>query len=89
MVEITSSDKIGLQLHDRATRGNVLNAAEQTQLQLWYAAQDEEEAKQLHTIPNLTTLLQANQQYKLIIEMQWQLLQEQQQLLKLFSRKNE
>ena len=35
------SDEIGKQLHDRATRGEVLTAEEQSQLSKWYAAQDQ------------------------------------------------
>ncbi len=36
-----------LKLHDRATRGEQLTAAEQTQLAHWYAAEDEAERKSL------------------------------------------
>ncbi len=34
------SDKIGLQLHDKFTRGLVLSAAEKQTLEAWYAQKD-------------------------------------------------
>lgn len=37
-------DQLGFELHDRATRGEPLSAAEQVQLARWYAQKDEEEA---------------------------------------------
>lgn len=43
-------DPIGQDLHDRATRGQPLTPAEQTQLDAWYAQQDAAEAELL-TIP--------------------------------------
>jgi hypothetical protein len=42
-----SADDLARQLHDRATRGEVLSADEQAQLDLWYARQDQEEAAAL------------------------------------------
>jgi len=41
------SDEIGKQLHNRATRGEVLSAEEQAHLEEWYATQDRAEADQL------------------------------------------
>jgi peptidoglycan hydrolase CwlO-like protein len=41
------SDKLGKQLHDRATRGEALSPEEQAQLENWYATQDRAEADQL------------------------------------------
>jgi hypothetical protein len=38
-----STDKLVKQLHDKATRGITLSAAEQAQLEAWYAQQDQEE----------------------------------------------
>ena len=38
------SDEVGVELHERATRGEQLSAEEQAQLEAWYAAQDEAEA---------------------------------------------
>lgn len=38
------SDEVGLELHERATRGEQLSAEEQAQLEAWYAVQDEAEA---------------------------------------------
>jgi hypothetical protein len=38
------SDEIGMELHDRATTGETLSPAEQTQLEAWYAAKDQAEA---------------------------------------------
>lgn len=40
-------NEIGLQLHDRATRGEELSAKERTQLEIWYSAQDVAEQKYL------------------------------------------
>lgn len=40
--------ELGIQLHDRWTRGQVLTDEEQAQLEVWYQQQDAEEAKQLH-----------------------------------------
>lgn len=43
------------ELHDRATRGEALTAAEQAQLQAWYSEQDQAEFQQLGlpaSIPN-------------------------------------
>lgn len=37
------SDEIGKQLHDRATRGDILSPDEKVQLEEWYAAQDRDE----------------------------------------------
>lgn len=41
------SDEIGKQLHNRATRGEVLSAEEQAQLEEWYATQDRAETDEL------------------------------------------
>jgi septal ring factor EnvC (AmiA/AmiB activator) len=41
------SDKRGMQLHDRATMGELLTADEQVQLEDWYAQKDAEEAAML------------------------------------------
>lgn len=38
-----STEELAKQLHDKATRGNMLSAAEQAQLEAWYAQQDQEE----------------------------------------------
>jgi peptidoglycan hydrolase CwlO-like protein len=38
------SDDFGKQLHDRATRGEVLSVEEQARLENWYAAQNRAEA---------------------------------------------
>ena len=38
-------DEFGIQLHDRATRGEVLTADEQSQLDSWYAIQDAQESE--------------------------------------------
>jgi chromosome segregation ATPase len=40
-------NELGMQLHDRFTRGQVLSAEEQEQLERWYQQQDAEEDKQL------------------------------------------
>lgn len=42
-----ASDELGKQLHDRATRGEVLSAEEQAQLENWYATQDRAEMDEL------------------------------------------
>ncbi|PKO20844.1 MAG: hypothetical protein CVU38_17935 [Chloroflexi bacterium HGW-Chloroflexi-1] len=41
------SDDLGLQLHDRVTRGEQLSAEDQARLEAWYAAQDRAEMEQL------------------------------------------
>jgi hypothetical protein len=38
------SDELGIRLHDRETRGELLTPEEQTQLDAWYAQQDAAEA---------------------------------------------
>jgi peptidoglycan hydrolase CwlO-like protein len=38
------SDDLGQQLHDRSTRGEILSADEQAQLEEWYASQDQAES---------------------------------------------
>jgi predicted nucleic acid-binding Zn-ribbon protein len=44
------SNELGMQLHDRWTRGQVLTVEEQEQLEVWYQQQDAEEAKQLNPV---------------------------------------
>ncbi|NEO82716.1 MAG: hypothetical protein F6J87_00405 [Spirulina sp. SIO3F2] len=44
-------DPLGQDLHDRATRGQTLTPAEQTQLETWYAQQDAAEAELLTIAP--------------------------------------
>ena len=44
------------QLHDRATRGQSLTAAEQEELARWYAEQDASESAQLSAAPPLPAL---------------------------------
>lgn len=39
-----SSKNVGQALHDRATRGETLSAAERVQLEAWYAEQDQAES---------------------------------------------
>ncbi len=41
------SDNLAKQLHDKATRGELLSAEEQAQLENWYALQDNAENKAL------------------------------------------
>lgn len=55
------SDELGKQLHDRATRGEVLTAEEQSLLSGWYAAQDQAEGDllRLSLTDDSTSLLQA------------------------------
>ncbi len=49
-----TSDELGMQLHDRATRGEALAAEEQSQLEQWYASQDAMESDLLqHTSAKL------------------------------------
>ena len=42
-----NSNDVGERLHDRATRGEVLTAEEQVQLNGWYALRDRNEAAML------------------------------------------
>ena len=41
------SDKIGLKLHDKFTRGHVLTQAEKQKLESWYAQKDSSENEQI------------------------------------------
>jgi hypothetical protein len=41
------TDDVAKELHDRATRGMALSAAEQAELDAWYARQDAEESARL------------------------------------------
>jgi hypothetical protein len=51
-----SIDKVGQRLHDRATRGELLTAEEQAQLDQWYARQDGEEATTLARKPSAQSI---------------------------------
>jgi predicted nucleic acid-binding Zn-ribbon protein len=44
------SDELGMQLHDRWTRGQRLTAGERTQLEEWYQQQDALEDQQLNQV---------------------------------------
>ena len=57
-------DQLMQQLHDKATRGNLLSAAEQAQLDAWYVAQDAAEGQLLAEIlpPQRLADLQADVQ---------------------------
>jgi Tfp pilus assembly protein PilN len=44
-------DEVGLRLHDRATRGEVLSPEEQERLRCWYTDHDQEEMAQLTAAP--------------------------------------
>jgi hypothetical protein len=54
------SDELGMQLHDRETRGELLTEQERTQLEAWYAQKDAAEKSMLETaqmpLPNLGVL---------------------------------
>jgi predicted nucleic acid-binding Zn-ribbon protein len=53
------SDELGIQLHDRATRGEELTDGEQKQLENWYAVQDSAESsllKSTTTEPDVSEL---------------------------------
>ena len=41
------TDNLGKDLHDRATRGEILSTEERGQLEAWYAAHDAAEAREL------------------------------------------
>jgi hypothetical protein len=43
-------ETLGQQLHDRATRGEILSAPERAQLDEWYARLDQEEGAALGTV---------------------------------------
>ena len=51
-----SHDTLAQQLHDKATRGGVLTAAEQAQLDTWYAQQDQEESATFASTQTLQSL---------------------------------
>jgi hypothetical protein len=44
------SDELGMQLHDRWTRGQKLTAEERAQLEAWYQQRDAVEAQQLNQV---------------------------------------
>jgi Tfp pilus assembly protein PilN len=44
-------DEVGLRLHDRATRGEVLSPEEKERLRCWYTDHDQEEMAQLTAAP--------------------------------------
>jgi hypothetical protein len=54
------SDELGMQLHDRETRVELLTEQERTQLEAWYAQKDAAEKSMLETaqmpLPNLGVL---------------------------------
>ncbi len=54
------SDKLGMQLHDRETIGELLTAEEKAQLEAWYAQKDAAEKSILEAaqlpLPNLVVL---------------------------------
>ena len=49
-------NELGLQLHDRATRGEQLNTDELAQLDTWYAVQDQAELKELSSGENIVDM---------------------------------
>ena len=51
------SDNLAKQLHERATRGEPLSAEEQTQLENWYAREDNAESKALGLTATEETLV--------------------------------
>ncbi|MEL6471427.1 MAG: hypothetical protein AAFQ74_17005 [Cyanobacteria bacterium J06623_4] len=51
-------DDIGLQLHDRATRGEALTPEERSQLEDWYLLQDAEESELLQQSDIVTDIAQ-------------------------------
>ena len=53
-----TSDEVGMQLHDRATRGEMLNPEEQSQLEKWYTLQDTQESYLLQSVNSIPDILQ-------------------------------
>lgn len=54
-----TSNEVGIQLHNRATRGETLTSAERAQLDDWYILQDAQESELLQlpsTLPDLSQL---------------------------------
>lgn len=58
MESAITSDKVGMQLHDRATRGEVLTAEERSQLENWYIVQDAQESESLQQSATLPDVFQ-------------------------------
>lgn len=54
-----TEEDLAKQLHDKATRGFALSAAEQAQLEVWYAQQDQAEAATLRQTEQSQGVLQA------------------------------
>ena len=51
-------DQVGMKLHDRSTRGEVLTLAEQEQLEEWYTLQDAQERYVLQAEESVSDLSQ-------------------------------
>ena len=57
--EITmTSDEVGMQLHDQATRGWDAEPREQSQLEKWYTLQDTQESYLLQSVNSIPDILQ-------------------------------
>lgn len=57
-------NEIGLELHDRATRGEVLTSEEEEQLASWYAQQDAAESQYLSQSQTESLLVELQDQVK-------------------------
>ena len=62
------SNELGVQLHDRWTRGQLLTAEEQTQLELWYQQQDAQEAKQLNLVSTVVEISDLQAQIEMTLK---------------------
>ena len=61
------SDELGIQLHDRRTRGQTLTAEEQMQLEAWYQQQDAAEAQQLNHVSTTTEIPDLQAQIEMVL----------------------
>ncbi|MEL7354223.1 MAG: hypothetical protein AAFN38_22580 [Cyanobacteria bacterium J06560_5] len=59
-----TADNIGMQLHDRSTRGEVLTPEESRQLESWYSLQDAEESALLQESHAPTDIFQLRLEVK-------------------------
>ncbi len=74
------SNEIGMQLHDRCTRGQLLTAEEQTQLELWYQQQDAQEAKQLNLVSTVLEISALQAQIEITLKQLATVIQRVQQI---------
>jgi hypothetical protein len=74
------TNELGTYLHDRCTRGQLLTAEEQLQLEQWYQQQDAEEAKQLNLVTTVTDIPDLQAQIEMSLQQLVMVIQRVQQI---------